>query len=73
MQPENLGSTTWTFTAPSAPTRPGDQPATVTVKKGDKTWTVKGDDEKALKELPDDVRPFVAQMLHGNRAPRSPV
>ncbi len=51
-------------------TREGDQPATVTVKKGDKTWTVKGDDEKALKELPDDVRPFVEQMLHGNRAPR---
>jgi membrane-associated protease RseP (regulator of RpoE activity) len=50
--------------------REGDQPATITVKKGDKTWTVKGDDEKALKELPADVRPFVQQMLHGTRAPQ---
>lgn len=48
-------------------TRDGDGPATVTVKKGDKTWTVKGDDEEALQELPDDVRPFVEQMLHGQR------
>jgi membrane-associated protease RseP (regulator of RpoE activity) len=48
-------------------TREGDGPATVTVKKGDQTWTVKGDDEEALKELPDDVRPFVEQMLHGQR------
>jgi len=48
-------------------TREGDGPATVTVKKGDKTWTVKGDDEKALKELPDDVRPFVQQMLQGSQ------
>lgn len=47
--------------------REGDGPATVTVKKGDKTWTVKGDDEKALKELPDDVRPFVQNMLHGGQ------
>jgi hypothetical protein len=51
-------------------TRDGDQPAKVTVKKGDKTWTIQGDDEKALKELPDDVRPFVEQLLHGSRGGR---
>jgi len=52
-------------------TREGNEPPTITVKKGDKTWTVKGDDEKALKELPDDVRPFVQQMLQGAHAPRA--
>jgi len=44
-------------------TREGDGPATITVKKGDKTWTVQGDDEEALKQLPEDVRPFVEQLL----------
>jgi hypothetical protein len=51
-------------------TRENNEPPIITVKKGDKTWTVKGDDEKALKELPDDVRPFVQQMLQGTHAPR---
>jgi membrane-associated protease RseP (regulator of RpoE activity) len=51
-------------------TRENDQPAKITVKKGDKTWTVQGDDEKALKELPDDVRPFVEQLLQGSRGGR---
>ncbi len=46
-------------------TREGDGPAKITVKKGDQTWTVEGNDEKALKELPEDVRPFVQQMLQG--------
>jgi membrane-associated protease RseP (regulator of RpoE activity) len=53
--------------------REGNEPATITVKKGDKTWTVKGDDEKALKELPDDVRPFVEQMLQGTHVGRNGV
>jgi len=41
------------------------QPAKVTVKRGKETWEVTGDDEKSLKQLPDDVRPYVEQMLHG--------
>jgi membrane-associated protease RseP (regulator of RpoE activity) len=46
-------------------TREGNGPATVTVQKGDETWTVKGDDQEALNKLPEDVRPYVEQMLNG--------
>ena len=48
-------------------TREGDGPADITVKKGDQTWKLKSNDEEALKKLPDDVRPFVTQMLEGSR------
>jgi hypothetical protein len=44
----------------------GDKPAHITVKRGDETWEVTGDDEESLKKLPEDLRPFVEQMLHGN-------
>ena len=40
-----------------------DGPAQITVKQGDKTWEIVGDDAEALKQLPDDVRPFVENML----------
>jgi membrane-associated protease RseP (regulator of RpoE activity) len=50
-------------------TREGDGPAKITVKKGDKTWNIEGNDEKALEQLPEDVRPFVSQMLHGAAGP----
>nr|MBA3480608.1 hypothetical protein [Pirellulales bacterium] len=36
-------------------------------KKGDETWTLKSDDEEAIKKLPEDVRPFVEQMLDGSQ------
>ncbi|HEX6962296.1 MAG TPA: PDZ domain-containing protein [Lacipirellula sp.] len=48
-------------------TRQEDGPAEITVKKGDQTWKLKSNDEEALKKLPDDVRPFVEQMLEGTR------
>jgi membrane-associated protease RseP (regulator of RpoE activity) len=41
------------------------QPARITVKRGDETWEVVGDDAESLKKLPEDLRPFVEQMLHG--------
>ena len=41
------------------------QPTQVTVKRGDETWTVTGDDAEALKKLPEDIRPHVERMLHG--------
>jgi hypothetical protein len=44
-------------------TREDDGPAKITVQKGDETWTVEGDDKEALEKLPEDVRPFVEQML----------
>ncbi|HYO25462.1 MAG TPA: PDZ domain-containing protein [Lacipirellulaceae bacterium] len=44
-------------------TREGDGPATVTVTRGDETWTVQGDDAEALAKLPADVQAFVKQML----------
>ncbi|RIK83209.1 MAG: hypothetical protein DCC67_06145 [Planctomycetota bacterium] len=48
-------------------TRQGKEPPTITVQKGDQTWTVKGDDPQALKQLPEDVRPFVQKMLAGSK------
>jgi hypothetical protein len=47
--------------------RDGEGPATVTVKRGDETWTIRGDDKEALAKLPEDVRPFVEQMLQGGQ------
>ena len=44
-------------------TRENNQPATVTIRKGDQEWTVKDGDEEAIKNLPDDVRPIVEQLL----------
>jgi membrane-associated protease RseP (regulator of RpoE activity) len=43
----------------------GDGPAKITVKRGDETWQVTGDDAESLNQLPEDLRPFVAQMLQG--------
>ena len=40
------------------------QGAKITVRKGEQSWTVEGDDQEALKKLPDDVRPFVERLLH---------
>lgn len=48
-------------------TRENDKPAKVTVRKGDQSWTVEGDDQEALKKLPDDVRPFVEQLLRSQQ------
>jgi membrane-associated protease RseP (regulator of RpoE activity) len=41
------------------------QPPRITVKRGDETWEVVGDDAESLEKLPEDLRPFVEQMLHG--------
>ncbi len=41
------------------------KPAEITVKRGNDTWTVVGDDPESLKQLPEDLRPFVEQMVHG--------
>ncbi|MCG8448131.1 MAG: PDZ domain-containing protein [Pirellulales bacterium] len=45
--------------------RRNDGPAQITVKKGDQTWNIEGDDEKALQQLPDEVRSSVERMLGG--------
>jgi hypothetical protein len=45
------------------------KPAQATVKRGDETWNVT-DDPESLKQLPDDLRPAVEGMLHGNNGPR---
>jgi hypothetical protein len=45
--------------------RNNDGPAQITVKQGDDVWQIVGDDEESLKQLPDDVRPFVERMLGG--------
>lgn len=49
-------------------TREGDGPAKITVKRGDESWEILGDDQEALAKLPEDVRPFVEQMLAGQHA-----
>jgi len=46
-----------------------DGPAHITVKRGNDTWEIVGDDPKSLEQLPDDVRPFVEQMLSGGGSP----
>jgi membrane-associated protease RseP (regulator of RpoE activity) len=43
----------------------GDKPAEVTVKRSGETWTVTGDDAESLKQLPEDLRQFVEQILRG--------
>lgn len=43
-----------------------DKPAEITVKRGNDTWTVVGDDPESLKQLPEDLRPFVEGMLRGH-------
>jgi membrane-associated protease RseP (regulator of RpoE activity) len=43
----------------------GDGPAKITVKRGNDTWEVTGDDAESLNQLPEDLRPFVAQMMQG--------
>ncbi|MEM8946859.1 MAG: PDZ domain-containing protein [Planctomycetota bacterium] len=45
--------------------RNANQPAQITVRRGDETWQIVGDDEQSLEQLPDDVRPFVERMLNG--------
>jgi membrane-associated protease RseP (regulator of RpoE activity) len=42
------------------------KPAQITVKRGDETWNLT-DDPESLKQLPEDLRPFVDGMVHGNR------
>jgi len=46
--------------------RENDQPPHITVKRGNDTWDIVGDDPGSLNQLPDDVRPFVEQLLHGS-------
>jgi len=46
--------------------RENDQPVRITVKKGDQTWTIVGDDEEALEQLPEDVRRHVQGLLAGS-------
>jgi hypothetical protein len=42
------------------------EPTRLTVKRGDETWNLT-DDPESLKQLPEDLRPFVEGMLHGGR------
>jgi len=41
------------------------KPARVTVNRGEESWEVVGDDPESLKQLPEDLQPFVEQLLHG--------
>jgi len=50
--------------------RENDGPAKITVKQGDQTWHVVGDDPKSLEQLPEELRPFVQGMLRGHGAAR---
>jgi hypothetical protein len=43
----------------------GDQPAQITVQRGEEKWEIVGDDPASLQQLPDDLRPFVEQLLSG--------
>jgi membrane-associated protease RseP (regulator of RpoE activity) len=50
-----------------------DQPVRVTVKRGDESWEVVGNDPKSLEQLPEDLRPFVERLLHGGLGRQNPV
>lgn len=41
------------------------KPTQVTINRGDETWVVSSDDPESLEKVPQDLRPFVAQMLDG--------
>jgi membrane-associated protease RseP (regulator of RpoE activity) len=45
-------------------TKQNNQPAHVTVKRGNDSWEVVGDDPASLQQLPEDLRPFIEQMLN---------
>jgi membrane-associated protease RseP (regulator of RpoE activity) len=47
-------------------TKEDDEPAKIKVKKGDKTWEFRADDEEAIAELPDGIRTFIEPMLGGH-------
>ena len=49
-------------------TRDGDGKTTITIQKGDETYTVDGDDAEAIAKLPEDVRPYVEQVLNRDEA-----
>jgi membrane-associated protease RseP (regulator of RpoE activity) len=49
-------------------TRDGDGKATITIQKGDETYTIDGDDAEAIAKLPEDVRPYVEQIVNGDSA-----
>lgn len=44
-------------------TRQNDGPPRITVKRGEETWEVVGDDPESLAALPEDLRPMVERML----------
>ncbi len=44
-------------------TREGNGPVKITVKQGDQSWDIVGDDQKAIEQLPENVRPIVESML----------
>jgi serine protease Do len=43
-----------------------NEPAHITVHRGNDTWNIVGDDPDSLAQLPEDVRPFVEQMMPHN-------
>jgi hypothetical protein len=49
-----------------------DEPAHIIVKRGNDTWEIVGDDPSSLEQLPEDLRPFVEQMLVGTRPGQMP-
>jgi hypothetical protein len=44
--------------------RRNDEPPTITLQRGDETWTASADDPQSLEKFPEELRPFAAQMLH---------
>ncbi len=50
-----------------------DQPAHITVERGNETWEIIGDNPESLEQLPEDLRPAVAQMLQGQALPNRPL
>lgn len=49
-------------------TQSGDEPAKITVRRGEETWELDANDAAAIAALPDDVRPFVERAVSGQPA-----
>lgn len=50
-----------------------DEPAHITVQRGNDSWDIVGDDPASLEQLPKDVRPFVEQLLSGSGPMQMPL
>ena len=50
--------------------RQNDDPPKITIRRGNDTWTIEGDDHEAIAQLPEDLQPYVEGILGGHALPQ---